>query len=139
MSARLLAAGWCVIIAACSSAPVQEMSDARMAIAAADAVNAESTSPRTMLLSRQLLEQADAALRDGAHERARQNAGAARVNAIEARRSAVLLANAQNAIQRAGGDEQAETLLAAAREAAASGDDSRAQQLALQAREKLVP
>jgi hypothetical protein len=74
-----------VLIAACASAPVQEMSDARLALQAAQAVGAQNYSPDHFLQAQQLLQQAEEQLAMGAYTMARQLALNARDSAIRAR------------------------------------------------------
>lgn len=70
-------------IAACAtSPPVQEMSDAREAIAAAEQASADELAPGPLNDARRFLETAEQLLRDEAY-------GAARINAIRARNRAV--------------------------------------------------
>ena len=75
-----------LVVAGCASAPIQEMSDARQAIAAAEDAEAASA-PLTD--AQRLLSEAEAQIRSGLW-------GMARANAIRARDLAV---NALNAIQ----------------------------------------
>jgi hypothetical protein len=74
--------------AACASAPVQEMSDARLALQAARAVQAQTYSPDYFLQAQQLLTQAEEQLARGAYTNARQLALNARDSAIRARETA---------------------------------------------------
>ena len=75
-----------LVVGGCASAPIQEMSDARQAIAAAEDAEAASV-PLTD--AQRLLSEAEAQIRSGLW-------GMARANAIRARD---LAANALNAIQ----------------------------------------
>lgn len=74
-----------------TSPPVQEMSDARQAVAAAAQANAESLAPETFEQARRLLETAERQLREEAY-------GPARVNAVRAKnRAAQALEASQSA------------------------------------------
>ena len=86
-------------IAACAtSPPVQEMSDAREAIAAAEEASAGELAPGPLSDARRFLETAEQLLRDQAY-------GAARINAIRAKNRAMqALEASQEAAGRAGGE-----------------------------------
>jgi hypothetical protein len=78
--AAIVAACW---LAACATAPpVQEMSDARQAIAAAEQANAEGLAPESWNEARQYLMEAEDQIRQQAY-------GPARVNAVRAKNRAV--------------------------------------------------
>lgn len=82
-------------IAACAtSPPVQEMSDARQAIAAAEEASAAELAPGPLDDARRFLETAERLLREEAY-------GAARINAIRAKNRAV---QALEASQEAGAE-----------------------------------
>lgn len=72
-------------LAACATAPVQEMSDARQAIRSAEAVGALQRSPQILMEAQRLLQEAQTRLESGAYEAARQYALNARRQAIKAR------------------------------------------------------
>ena len=72
------------MLSACSSAPVQEMSDARQAIAAAHQVEAVEHAPGLMQRAMYELTAAEQALESGAWKSARTSAMAAREDAIAA-------------------------------------------------------
>jgi hypothetical protein len=76
------------LLAACVSAPVQEMSDARQAIHSAEAVGAAQRSPAALREAQRLLREAQTLLEDGAYDQARQQALDARDEAIKAREAA---------------------------------------------------
>jgi hypothetical protein len=77
-----LAIAW---LAACAaSAPVQEISDARQAIAAAEEADAEQFAPQTLSEAREFLLQAEALIREGSFNLARGDAVRARTWAISA-------------------------------------------------------
>ena len=78
----VLATAW---LAACgASAPVQEISDARQAIAAAEEADAEQFAPQTLSEAREFLLQAEALIREGSYNLARGDAVRARTWAISA-------------------------------------------------------
>ena len=84
------------LVAGCATAPpVQEMSDARQAIAAAEEADAGQTAPDTLEEARQFLATAEEQLREQAY-------GAARINAVRAKNRAV---QALEASQRAASNE----------------------------------
>jgi hypothetical protein len=71
-----------VLVGCATSPPVQEMSDARQAIAAAEEANAAERAPDTLSEARRFLETAENLLREEAY-------GPARVNAVRAKNRAV--------------------------------------------------
>ncbi|MEM9322951.1 MAG: DUF4398 domain-containing protein [Pseudomonadota bacterium] len=75
------------ILAACTSAspPVQEMSDARLAIAAAEQVDAAKHAPTQFVEAKLLLKSAQSNLERRAYAAARRDAGLAKQLATEAR------------------------------------------------------
>ena len=75
-------------LAACATAPVQEMSDARQAIRSAEAVGAAQRSPESLTAAQLLLRKAQAYLETGAYDDARRLALDARTQAIKARETA---------------------------------------------------
>ncbi|HAS52250.1 MAG TPA: hypothetical protein DCS21_11115 [Gammaproteobacteria bacterium] len=76
-------------LTACATAPpVQEMSDARQAIRAAEAVGAAQYAPENLTEAQALLRKAQTDLETGAYETARRYALDARVQAIKARQTA---------------------------------------------------
>lgn len=78
--AAILLLGW---ISGCVTAPpVQEMSDARQAIMAAEAANAEEHAATTLADARRYLDMAEQLIADEVY-------GAARMNAVRARNRAV--------------------------------------------------
>ncbi|MFO1372523.1 MAG: DUF4398 domain-containing protein [Candidatus Competibacteraceae bacterium] len=78
-----------LILAACTTAPVQEMSDARQAIRSAEAAGAAQRSLVTLREAQRLLQAAQIRLESGAYDEARRAALAARANAIKAREQAL--------------------------------------------------
>ncbi len=80
-----------MVLAACvTSPPVQEMSDARQAIAAAEAADAETLAPESLAAAREYLLEAERFLQQEAY-------GPARTNAVRARNRAVAALRASNA------------------------------------------
>lgn len=75
-------------LTACVSAPVQEMSDARQAIRAAEAAGAERYAPEPLQKAHQLLERAQRRLEAGSYFDARHYALEARDSAIQAQEAA---------------------------------------------------
>ena len=83
VTAGLMAITAAVVLIGCAtSPPVQEMSDARQAIAAAEDADAASLAPTPLEEARRYLSEAEAQIRTRAF-------GLARTNAIRARNSAV--------------------------------------------------
>lgn len=82
-----------LVLSACvTSAPVQEMSDARQAIAAAEAADAQRLAPESLDAARQYLVDAERFLQQEAY-------GAARTNAVRARNRAMAALRAINAAE----------------------------------------
>lgn len=77
-----------------TSPPVQEMSDARQAIAAAEEARAEELAPQTLGEARRYLVQAEEKIREG-------NYGLARSDAIRAKTRAIFALEASQAAQQA--------------------------------------
>ena len=81
---RVLATIGAFLLAACVSAPpVQEMSDARQAIAAAEEADAERVAADTLAAARRFLAEAERQIQEQAY-------GPARMNAVRAKNRAVL-------------------------------------------------
>lgn len=76
-----------VLLVACTAAPVQEMSDARQAIQAAQTAVKEGKQ-HNLAKAKQLLGQAEEALEDGEYNEARLNAVAAKEQALQAQQNA---------------------------------------------------
>ena len=72
------------LLAACTTAPVQEMSDARQAIRAAKVAGAAERAPEALKNAERLLSTAEHELRDGDYREARRAALSARARAGEA-------------------------------------------------------
>lgn len=82
-----------LLLTACAplqSAPVQEMSDARQALAAAQAVGAERHASAVYRRAVELMRHAERSLSDGAYTSARRYAIDARLAAVRARESAAI-------------------------------------------------
>lgn len=76
------------VVAGCAGAPVQEMSNARQAVRAAEHAGAVTLAPDLMAEARQALRDAETSLRQGEYRTARDEAELARAKAVEARRVA---------------------------------------------------
>jgi hypothetical protein len=76
------------VLAGCAGAPVQEMSNARQAVKAAERAGAATVAPEAMGEARQRLKSAESHLRRGEYRDARDEAELARTKAVEARRLA---------------------------------------------------
>jgi long-subunit acyl-CoA synthetase (AMP-forming) len=81
---RCAAVAVLVLSAACVSAPVQEMSDARQAIQAAEEAGAGTIAPEALSDAKRLLTSAERKLQREAYASARQDAREARRRAAEA-------------------------------------------------------
>lgn len=79
-----------LVLSACVSMPAQQMSDARQALQAADQVDAKVNASAQYELARQLLDQAQAAMKRKDFSEAKRLAIAAKEAALEARRLAEL-------------------------------------------------
>lgn len=78
-----------LVLAGCTVAPVQEMSDARQALQAARAAGAADHSPGELAAAEELLHRAQRALEAGDYVQARDSALSARNAAVEAREQAL--------------------------------------------------
>ncbi len=74
-----------LLLLACSSAPIQEMSDARQAISAASQAGAENRSPSILYRAKQNLIVAENALERGEYNAAKKSALKAKEQAVKAR------------------------------------------------------
>ena len=81
---RCLAAAALLALAGCASAPVQEMSDARQAIQAAEEAGAAQYAPDALSEAKRLLTSAERKLQREAYQSARIDAREARRRAAEA-------------------------------------------------------
>lgn len=80
----LVVAGIAAALFACAGAPVQEMSNARQTLAAADQAQAQKSAPADMERARRFLDAAQAALDAGDYSTAREDALKARQAALKA-------------------------------------------------------
>ena len=78
-----------VLIGCATSAPVQEMSNARQTITSALEVKAEIYAPKHLETAEKLMEQATEALESGDYELAKEYAVSAQQYAIKARQQAI--------------------------------------------------
>ena len=76
------------LLGACAGAPVQEMSNARQAVRAAEHAGAATAAPELMSDAKRLLKSAETHLHRGEYRTARDEAEQARTRAVEARRVA---------------------------------------------------
>lgn len=72
-----------------ATAPVQEMSDARQALRAAEQAGAGERNLESYLTAREMLESAEALLNAGDYRSARDKADRARLHAVKARQEAL--------------------------------------------------
>ncbi len=72
------------LLTACAGVPVQEMSDARQAVEAARQANAQTYAPEELQAAENLLQRAEEALTEGYYRQAREDAEAAREQAVSA-------------------------------------------------------
>ena len=73
------------VVSGCAGAPVQEMSNARQAVRAAERAGATTVAPEVMGEAKELLKSAESLLRRGDYRSARDQAELARTRAVEAR------------------------------------------------------
>jgi predicted S18 family serine protease len=78
-----------VQLAGCAGAPVQEMSDARQAVHAAEQADAAQYAPQLFEEAQALLKQAQLDINSGEYRECREHALQARAKAIEARQKAL--------------------------------------------------
>jgi hypothetical protein len=76
------------LAAGCAGAPVQEMSNARQAVRAAERAGAQQHAPQLMGEAKQALRAAETHLKKGEYGTAREEAEQARAKAVEARQVA---------------------------------------------------
>lgn len=77
-----------VFLSACAGIPVQEMSDARQAVEAAREAGAQTYAPDELRSAENLLQRAEDALGEGYYKQAREDAEAAREQAVNAQSKA---------------------------------------------------
>jgi len=90
-----------VLLAGCASAPTQEMSDARQAVRAAHDVGAAEHARENVQQAEQLLNKATRELEQGDFGDAREDAEAARVEAIKAQDIAQVMSATKRVLQEA--------------------------------------
>jgi Domain of unknown function (DUF4398) len=73
------------VVSGCAGAPVQEMSNARQAVRAAERAGATTAAPEVLGEAKELLKSAESLLRRGDYRSARDQAELARTKAVEAR------------------------------------------------------
>lgn len=138
LAAVLVAA---VLVLACAGAPTQEMSDARQAINSARSAEAANYAPHSMGSAERLLDQAEQSLKEGRYDVARDDALESRQAAMKAREVAVAIADAQAAVAEAKSKGSAwvsvEALIDEALAAGQQGDETRAWELATEAKRRL--
>lgn len=76
------------VVTGCAGLPVQQMSDARQAITAAEQAGAAQYAPELLAESKRLVDRAKLNLDEGEYRQSRQDAELAREKAMEARRIA---------------------------------------------------
>ena len=130
----------CMLITACATAPIQEMSDARQSLQAAHDAGAKKYASTTLQSAKSALEQAEKKLGDRAFREARMNAITAKVEAMDAQKIALAIADAETAISRAAKNgtlsPEAESLFKQAQQAASEGKKQQAVKLANEAKLK---
>jgi uncharacterized lipoprotein YmbA len=127
-----------LLLAACASAPTQEMSDARQAVRAARDAGAERHAPVTLQDAESKLDSAGMALHSHDYRQARKNAVAAKTSAINAQDMAYAIGSATAAVDKARQhgvlSREAEELLNKAHRVASEGDVQMAVRLANEAK-----
>ncbi len=86
LSLSLVALMAYAMVAGCAGAPIQEMSDARQAIRAAERAGAAKYAPEPLAEAKKLVEQARAQMQQREYRDARYAAEEARTKAVQARR-----------------------------------------------------
>jgi hypothetical protein len=128
------------MLAACATAPTQEMSDARQSVRVAQDVGAEELGVRNLRTARDHLQRAERELELRYFASAREDAQLAKSEAIKAHNVSLALKAARRAVDNSSQPaeivEEAKGLLAAAMEAAGQGREKKAMQLAEDARRK---
>ncbi len=92
---------WILLLAACASAPTQEMSDARQAVSAAHDAGAAEHASEKVQQAEALLNKAERELELGEFGDARDDATAARVEAIKAQDIAQVMSATKSALLKA--------------------------------------
>lgn len=86
---RIIIGLFAVLLSACTSLPIQEMSDARQAVSAAQAAHAATYADARLRAALDLLDSAEGFLAVGDYKRSREAAVAAREEAVRARSEAL--------------------------------------------------
>ena len=132
----------CVILTACATAPIQEMSDARQSLQAAHDAGADKYAQTSLLNAEQALQQAEQKLEQRAFKEARFSALRAKTQAMDAQEIALAISAAQDAVARAESVDHVPPavimLLRRAEEAADQGDKAEAIRLANEAKQKAI-
>jgi len=131
---------WCAVLSGCATAPIQEMSDARQSLRAAQDAGAQKYASTKLRNAELALERAEQKLEDRAFKEARINAVTAKTEAMDAQEIALAIGAAQDAVTKAvengHASPQAEALLKQAEQAASQGDKQEALSLANEAKLK---
>jgi hypothetical protein len=133
---------WCIILSACATAPIQEMSDARQSLQAAHDAGADKYAATTLHSAELALQQAENKLENRAFKEARSNAVTAKIEAMNAQEIAVALGAAESALSKAAikgvVSPEARALFQQALQAASQGDKQQAVTLANEAKLKVA-
>lgn len=125
-------------VVGCTSAPTQEMADARQALQAAENADAATHAPANFKGARELLAKAEKAISDGDYDDARADAIATKKAAVSARNIALAIGAAEEALDEADALgfqwRDSRKLLDQARAAAERGDEVTAVKLANEAK-----
>lgn len=131
----VLAVAW---LAACATAPTQEMSDARQSVQAAHDAGARDYASRNLRIAVDYLEEAERELELRYFGRAKHDAVVAKSEALKARNVTLAIKEAEGRIARTSAPEpvvnQATSLLLEAIQAATEGRDKKAIRLADEAK-----
>lgn len=137
-----VAVSWCLVLSGCATAPIQEMSDARQSLQAAQEAGADRYAASTLSRAQMALEQAERKLEDRAFKEARLNAVAAKAEAMDAQEIAFAISEARNAVadamKKGSVSSETESLLQQAEQAASRGDKLEAVSLANEAKLKVL-
>ncbi len=132
----------CIILTACATAPIQEMSDARQSLQAAHDAGADKYARTSLLNAEQALQQAEMNLEQHAFKDARISALRAKTQAMDAQEIALAISAAQDAVASAKSTNNVPPavimLLRRAEEAADQGDKTEAIRLANEARQEAI-
>lgn len=135
-----------VLLGGCAAAPIQEMSDARQSLQAANAVDARTHAPALLHDAEDNLGRAEQALGEHAYSRAKQEALTAKQHAVAARTVTLAMQRAERAATEADGlgleDDATAALLKRARDEATTTDNDEdtirlAEEVAVRLRERI--